>query len=176
MEPHPIIPEYLHKDELSYELEVRGISTEGLNVSDLRSIFRKSRDVKENPTACTSSEIFRAPDNVLIFCHQRFQLIKDLVENTVSSSVIIDFPRCFQTYSTVPEPAAVLCLSPQPQSLPPTLLTAARQSFPGCTVVTCKIRIDRYTWIFPFYIVENLPCPVILGSDFELDWLSHGYF
>jgi hypothetical protein len=236
MEPHPIVPEYLHKDQLSYELEVRGISTEGLNVSDLRSIFRKSRDVKEDPTACTSSEIFRAPDNVLIFCQERFQLIKDLVEITDSSSVIIYFSRYLQrlrhvstrlrlllqcgklaselrsdavklqenvhhyvqsmivhldscqknqlpgehpttavsvptvqlppasdfhsvdsqvpTHLKVPEPAAVVCLPPQPQS------------FPVCTAVTCKIRIDRYTWKFPFYIVENLACPVILGSDF----------
>jgi hypothetical protein len=45
-------------------------------------------------------------------------------------------------------------------------ITAARQSFPVCTAVTCKIRIDRYTWKFPFYIVEYLACPVILGSDF----------
>jgi hypothetical protein len=93
MEPHPIVPEYLHKDELSYELEVRGINTEGLNVSDLRSIFRKSRDVKENPAVCTNSEIFHALDKVLIFCHDRFQLIKDLVENTDCSSISIDFPR-----------------------------------------------------------------------------------
>jgi hypothetical protein len=45
-------------------------------------------------------------------------------------------------------------------------ITAARQSFPVSTAVTCKIRIDRYTWKFTFYVVENLACPVILGSDF----------
>jgi hypothetical protein len=45
-------------------------------------------------------------------------------------------------------------------------ITAARQSFPVCTAVTFKIRIDRYTWKFTFYVVENLACPVILGSDF----------
>jgi hypothetical protein len=42
-------------------------------------------------------------------------------------------------------------------------ITAARQSFPVCTAVTCS---DRYTWKFKFYIVENFACPVIMGSDF----------
>jgi hypothetical protein len=40
MVPQFTVPEYLHKDELSYELEIRGINTEGLNVADLRCIFR----------------------------------------------------------------------------------------------------------------------------------------
>jgi hypothetical protein len=88
-----MVPEYLHKDELSYELEIRGINTEGLNVSDLRYIFRKSREVKENPGACTNSEIFFAPDKVLTFCHDRFQQSKDLVENTDCFSISIEFPR-----------------------------------------------------------------------------------
>jgi hypothetical protein len=60
MELQPIVPEFLHKDELSYELEIRGINTEGYNVADLRSIFRKSREVKENIAACTNSDIFVA--------------------------------------------------------------------------------------------------------------------
>jgi hypothetical protein len=88
-----MVPECLHKDELSYELEICGIHTEGLNVADLRSIFRKSREVKENPAACTNSDIFLAPDKVVTFCHDCFQQIKDLVENTDCSSISIDFPR-----------------------------------------------------------------------------------
>jgi hypothetical protein len=43
-----ITPEYLHKDELQYELKARGLSTEGSNVAILRSLFRPSRDLKEN--------------------------------------------------------------------------------------------------------------------------------
>jgi hypothetical protein len=87
MELQPIVPEFLHKDELPYELEIRGINTEGYNVADLRSIFRKSRDVKENVAACTNSDIFLAPDKAGAFCVECFQQIKELVENTDLSSV-----------------------------------------------------------------------------------------
>lgn len=93
MEPQTIVPEFLHKDELAYELEVRGINTEGLNVADLRSLFRKSREVEENPGACTNSDIFLAPNKVVTFCYDRFQQIKNLVENTDCSSIGLDFPR-----------------------------------------------------------------------------------
>jgi hypothetical protein len=34
------MPEYVHKDEMQYELEVRGVSTEGLNEAVLRSVFK----------------------------------------------------------------------------------------------------------------------------------------
>jgi hypothetical protein len=33
-------------------------------------------------------------------------------------------------------------------------------------VVTCKIRIERYTWKFRFYLIEDLMQPVILELDF----------
>jgi hypothetical protein len=45
-------------------------------------------------------------------------------------------------------------------------ITAATQSFPVDIAVMCKLRIDRYTWKFQFYIVEVLIYPIILGSDF----------
>jgi hypothetical protein len=45
-------------------------------------------------------------------------------------------------------------------------ITAATQSFPVDIAVTCKLRIDMYTWKFQFYVVEELIYPVILGSDF----------
>jgi hypothetical protein len=45
-------------------------------------------------------------------------------------------------------------------------IAAATQSFPVDIAVTCKLRIDRYTWKFRFYVVEDLIYPVILGSDF----------
>jgi hypothetical protein len=93
MELQSIVPEFLHKDELSYELKIRGINTEGYNVADLPSIFRKSREVKENIAACTNSDIFLAPDKAVGFCLQRFQQIKELVENTDGSAVSTDFPR-----------------------------------------------------------------------------------
>jgi hypothetical protein len=48
------MPEYLHK-ELQYELEVRGVSTEGLNAAVLRSVFRTSHDLKENAELLTNS-------------------------------------------------------------------------------------------------------------------------
>ena len=93
MESQPVVPEFLYKDELTYELEIRGIRTEGLNVAELRSLFRKSRQVMENLDACTSSDILLAPDKVVSFCLDRFQQIKNLVENTDSSSIALDFPR-----------------------------------------------------------------------------------
>jgi hypothetical protein len=88
-----IMPEHLHKDELQYELEARGLSTEGLNVPALRSLFRTSRDLKQNSEVLTASERFKDPASIFSFCHDRFNQIKDLVDNTDSSRVSIDFPR-----------------------------------------------------------------------------------
>jgi hypothetical protein len=88
-----VMPEHLHNDELQYELEARGLSTEGLNVAALRSLFRTSRDLKKNPELLASSERFKDPASILSFCHARFNQIKDLVDNTDSSRVSIDFPR-----------------------------------------------------------------------------------
>jgi hypothetical protein len=88
-----IMPEYLHKDELQYELEARGLPIEGLNVAALRSLFRTSRDLKENPELLATNERFKDPASILSFCHDRFNQIKDLVDNTDSSRVSIDFPR-----------------------------------------------------------------------------------
>ena len=45
-------------------------------------------------------------------------------------------------------------------------VTASAQTFPVHTAVKCKIRIDRYTWKVPFYVVPGLIQPVILGADF----------
>jgi hypothetical protein len=88
-----IMPEHLHKDELQYELDARGLSTEGLNVAALRSLFRTSRDLKVNPELLATSEKFKDPASILSFCHDRFNQIKDLVDNTDSSRVSIHFPR-----------------------------------------------------------------------------------
>jgi hypothetical protein len=88
-----ITPEYLHKDELQYELEARGVPTEGSNVATLRSLFRTSRDLEENSEILANNEIFKDPAYVLSFCRQRFYQIKDLVDNTDSSCINVDFPR-----------------------------------------------------------------------------------
>ena len=45
-------------------------------------------------------------------------------------------------------------------------VTASAQTFPVHTAVKCRIRIDRYTWKVPFYVVPGLIQPVILGADF----------
>jgi hypothetical protein len=45
-------------------------------------------------------------------------------------------------------------------------ITAVTQSFLVHTAVKCKVKVDRYTWNFIFYVVEDLIYPVILGSDF----------
>jgi hypothetical protein len=45
-------------------------------------------------------------------------------------------------------------------------VTAVGQSFPIRLAISCKIRMDRYTWKFSFYVIEDLVYPVILGSDF----------
>ncbi|XP_033607479.1 uncharacterized protein LOC111864806 [Cryptotermes secundus] len=52
MTSEPLLPEYLHKDELQYELAARGILTEWLNVAALRSLLRTSQDVEN----CTKLE------------------------------------------------------------------------------------------------------------------------
>jgi hypothetical protein len=88
-----ITPEYLHKDELQYELEARGLSTEGSNVATLRSVFRTSRDLKENVDILATNKIFKDPVSALSFCRQRFNQIKDLVENTDLACITVDFPR-----------------------------------------------------------------------------------
>jgi hypothetical protein len=54
-------------------------------------------------------------------------------------------------------------------------VTMARQSFLVCTAVTCNVRIDRYTWKFTFYIVENLACPDILGKTGLLMDICDGF-
>jgi hypothetical protein len=87
------MPEYLHKYELQHELEVRGVSTEGLNVAVLRSVFRTSRDLKENAELLTNNEIFKDPASILSFCRDRFNQVKDLVDNTDSSRNNVYLPR-----------------------------------------------------------------------------------
>jgi hypothetical protein len=77
-----ITPECLHKDELQYQLQARGLSNEGSNVATLRSLLRSSRDIKENSDVLATNVIFKGPVSALSFCRQRLNLIKDLVENT----------------------------------------------------------------------------------------------
>jgi hypothetical protein len=93
MSSDPTMPEYLHKDELQYELQFCRVSTEGLNVAALRSVFRTSRDLKENAESLTNSEKFKDPESILSFCRDRFNQIKDLVDNTDSSRINVDLPR-----------------------------------------------------------------------------------
>jgi hypothetical protein len=88
-----ILPEYLHKDELQYELEVRGVSTVGLDVAALRSVFRKSRHLKEDPVVIGNTHLLLDHEAVLAFCQDRLYQIKDLVENTDVSRIPADFPR-----------------------------------------------------------------------------------
>jgi hypothetical protein len=45
-------------------------------------------------------------------------------------------------------------------------IIASTQSFLVHVAVTCKLRIDRCTWKFSFYVVEDLIYAVILGSGF----------
>jgi hypothetical protein len=86
-----ITPEYLHKDELQYELQARGLLTEGSNVAILRSLFRTSRDLKENSDILATNEIFKDPVSAFSFCRQHFNQIKDLVENMDLACITIDF-------------------------------------------------------------------------------------
>jgi hypothetical protein len=93
MSAEPTMAEYLHKNELQYELEFRGVSTEGLNVAALRSVFRTSRDLKENVELLTNSDKLKDPASILSFCRDRFNQIKDLFDNTDSSRINVDLPR-----------------------------------------------------------------------------------
>jgi hypothetical protein len=88
-----ILPEYLHKDELQYELEVRGLPTAGLDVAALRSVFRKSRHLKEDPVVLGITDLLLDHEAVLAFCQDTFNQIKDLVENTDVCRISVDFPR-----------------------------------------------------------------------------------
>jgi hypothetical protein len=87
-----ITPEHLHKDEMQYELEARGLSTEGSNVATLRSLFRTLRDLKENSDILANNKIFKDPASVLSFCLQRFNQMKDLADNKDSSCINVEFP------------------------------------------------------------------------------------
>jgi hypothetical protein len=93
MESMAILPEYLHKDELQYELEARGVSTVGLDVAALRSTFRKARHLKEDPVVIGNTHLLLDHEAVLAFCQDRLDQIKDLVENTDASRIPADFPR-----------------------------------------------------------------------------------
>jgi hypothetical protein len=84
---HALTAEHLHKDELQYELEARGVSIESSNVATVRTIFRTSRDLKENSATLANNEILKDPASVLSFCRQRFNQIKDLVDNTTLVAV-----------------------------------------------------------------------------------------
>jgi hypothetical protein len=95
MSSEPILLEYLHKGELQYELEARGISTELLNLAILRSVFRSSHDLKENAVVLANLEILMDPTSILSICHNRFGQIKDSVDNTASSCINIDFPSIY---------------------------------------------------------------------------------
>jgi hypothetical protein len=88
-----ILPEFLHKDELQYELEVRGVPTAGLDVAALRSAFRKSRHLKEDLVVLGNSHLLLDHEVVFAFCQDRFNQIKDLVENTDVCRISADLPR-----------------------------------------------------------------------------------
>jgi hypothetical protein len=88
-----ILPEYLHKDELQYELEARGVPTAGLDVAALRSVFRKSRHLKEDPVLIGNTHLLLDHEAVLAFCQDRLYQIKDLVKNTDVSRFPADFQR-----------------------------------------------------------------------------------
>jgi hypothetical protein len=88
-----MLPEYLHKDELQYELEVRGVPTAGLDVAALRSAFRKSRHLKEDPLLLGNTHLLLDHEAVLAFFQDRYNQIKDLVENTDACRISADFPR-----------------------------------------------------------------------------------
>jgi hypothetical protein len=88
-----ILPEYLHKDELQYELEVRGVPTAGLDVAALRSAFRKARHLKEDSVVLGNTHLLLDHEAVLAFCQDRLYQIKDLVENTDVCRISADFPR-----------------------------------------------------------------------------------
>jgi hypothetical protein len=67
--------------------------TKGLDVAALRSLFRSSRDLKENSEVLTNSELLMDPVMIVAFCRDRFHQIRELVENTDSSRISVDFPR-----------------------------------------------------------------------------------
>jgi hypothetical protein len=79
--------------QVQYELEARGLSTEGSIVAIFLSLFRTSRDLKENSDILSSNEIFKDSVSAFSFCRQRFNQIKDLVEYTDSPYITLDFPR-----------------------------------------------------------------------------------
>ena len=93
MTTEPVVPEYLHRDELEYELAVRGVPIEGLNVAALRALFRTSRDVEVNAEQFITTKGLKDTPTILSFCQDKFLQIKELVENTDSSRVSVDFPR-----------------------------------------------------------------------------------
>lgn len=58
-------------------------------------------------------------------------------------------------------------------------ITVIDRSFQPQSELTCKVRIDRYTWKSSFLVVRDLAHPVILGADFLTETglltdLSHG--
>ena len=93
MTSEPMLPEYLHKDELQYELAARGISTERLNVAALRSLLRTSRDVEENTELLSSMKCLKDPAGTISLYREKFLQIRELVDNTDSSRIALDFPR-----------------------------------------------------------------------------------
>jgi hypothetical protein len=93
MSTEPLRPEYLHKEELQYELQARGVPVADLNVADLRPAFRAFRNTEVNQLLLKNNYIFLEPSKYVTFCSGKVTVLKDLVENTDPIRIASDFPR-----------------------------------------------------------------------------------
>jgi hypothetical protein len=52
------------------------------------------------------------------------------------------------------------------KEFPVTCITATSQPLNIVGQVRCKLRLNRYTWVVPLLVSDNLVCPAILDTDF----------
>jgi hypothetical protein len=55
---------------------------------------------------------------------------------------------------------------PPLKEFPARCLTATSQPLNVVGQIRCKLRVDKYTWVVPILVSDNLVCSAILGADF----------
>jgi hypothetical protein len=92
MSTEPLRLEYLHKEELRYEFEARGVPVSGFIVADHRSGSRTFRDTELNVQLFKNIDIFLEPSKHVTLCSDKLVVLKDLIRNTDTAGIAADFP------------------------------------------------------------------------------------
>jgi hypothetical protein len=93
MSTKPLSPEFLHTDELQYQLQTCDIPVTDLGVAELPSAFGSSRDTEVNLPLLNNTDILLDSFKYIVLCSVKFKVLSDLIENTNTSFITADFPQ-----------------------------------------------------------------------------------